>query len=96
MIFSVIFQGSHCCGYGADGGTSNGYDCVMIPGATSFANKAQKGNSICGQFFVTLPTTAINKTICCKPYMGFICLKTSILYLFVSKTFNLASAVVVI
>jgi hypothetical protein len=39
----------------------------MIPGATSFANKAQKGNSICGQFFVTA-TSAINKTICSKSY----------------------------
>ncbi len=95
-FFSVTFQGSICCGYGTAGATSKGYDCVMIPGATSFANKNQKGNSICGQFFVTVASTAINKTICCKPFMVFLCKDIHFCIFLYQKRFNIGSAVVII
>jgi hypothetical protein len=44
------FQGSICCGYGAGGVDLNGYDCVMIPGASKVTNAiyTPAPNSICG------------------------------------------------
>jgi hypothetical protein len=80
IIWNVEFQGSICCGYGTAGATTKGNDCVMIPGATSFAGKLQKGNSICGQKFVTA-TNAINKTICSKSFIVFHSTKMSVVVL---------------
>ena len=50
LIF-YTFQGSVCCGYGAAGVDANGYDCVMIPGASMFAAGfvfSPAPNSVCG------------------------------------------------
>jgi hypothetical protein len=38
----MFSQGSLCCGYGTDGKKTNGYDCVMIPGASTMTMGGMK------------------------------------------------------
>ena len=33
------FQGSLCCGYGADGKATSGYDCILLPGDNFFSEQ---------------------------------------------------------
>ena len=56
---------TNCCGYGNAGVGQNGYDCVMIPGATKFTGKTQRPVSICGRSYglVTVTGTA-PRTVC--------------------------------
>jgi len=71
----IINQNS-CCGYGlvpekdtdANGG-NGGYDCLMIPGATTGTASAAKPNAICGGAGGVATATAAapaSKTICSK------------------------------
>ena len=50
--FVVFLKGDSCCGYGMSGAGSNGYDCVMIPGASTKTTKNPAPNSYCGGAFV--------------------------------------------
>ena len=55
-----------CCAYGTDGlKTAQGFDCVVIPGASSFLNKEQTPNSICGKSMglITNVATGAAKTV---------------------------------
>jgi len=46
---------TNCCGYGADGEQTEGYDCVVIPGAKKAATTTMAVPSkICGNLFVTV------------------------------------------
>ncbi len=66
------FQGNVCCAYGTSGLGTQGYDCLMIPGASSVTTLAPKPNSYCGAAFVTLggsvgvSTFANTQTVCSK------------------------------
>ena len=79
MIFAFQ-QGNVCCAYGTKGLGSQGYDCVMIPGAsTADVTRAPAPNSYCGAAFVTfggsvISTFANTRTVCSKSlsYMFFI------------------------
>ena len=71
----VFLQGSFCCGYGNNDAAIafKGYDCVMVPGAsTGGAMALMKAQSICGRLFGTklVPvgpdTTAMHASVCCK------------------------------
>ncbi len=63
-----------CCGYGADGMGTKGYDCLVIPGAakmtTPFALLPY--NAFCGQGGLITAAAAANveatggKTVCSK------------------------------
>lgn len=69
-----------CCGYGVDGKDSRGYDCLLIPGASSVAGGIIKANRFCGASkglamvgsqtaLNTNPVTQgiqLDQTICCK------------------------------
>ncbi len=63
-----ICQGSVCCGYGAAGLATSGYDCVMIPGASKASNYNPVPNSICGNGngLVTTVIGNTSATVCSK------------------------------
>ena len=65
---------SQCCGYGAGLSLSaNGFDCVMIPGATEKADKADLNNGgaygFCGGTLATINNMAIAATVCSKLFL---------------------------
>ena len=67
------FMSSQCCGYAAAlNGIAIGYDCVMIPGATKKADKADLNNGaaygFCGAELETAAAggSVIAATVCCK------------------------------
>ena len=68
------FQQSMCCGYGAAGLGTMGYDCLVIPGAAKVASPYTllPYNAFCGQGGLISAAAAANveatggKTICCK------------------------------
>ena len=66
----TIFQGSICCGYGNIGVATKGYDCVMIPGASTF-NLNPAPNSICGQGAGLVKVTGAIATTICSKYFHF-------------------------
>jgi hypothetical protein len=66
---NIISQATQCCGYGAAGAGTMGFDCVVIPGAVKMTTPfTSVPNQICGGKSVGLVTTAgmIGKTICSK------------------------------
>ena len=67
-IFRI--QGNQCCAYGTSGFGSIGYDCLMIPGASTLT-KNPAPNSFCGAAFLILGGSASNtfaqtQTVCSK------------------------------
>ncbi len=44
-----FITGSMCCGYGKDGMGTNGYDCLIIPGAEKASNSEIKPDMFCGR-----------------------------------------------
>ena len=57
------------CGYGATGKKTTGYDCVMIPGGSTFTNGAMKGDSVGGRIFNMVIANAIatvSASVCCE------------------------------
>ena len=55
------------CGYGTDGKKTMGFDCVMIPGGSTFTNGAMKGDSVAGRIFNMKTAAAIaSASVCCK------------------------------
>ena len=79
---SGFIKGSMCCGYGADGMISIGYDCVQIPGALKAAMTSMMGPSqICGRAKGGLVSvsgmTAV--TICCELSL-FVLINLTLLY----------------
>ena len=66
---------SQCCGYGPGLDLSaNGFDCVMIPGATKkSANKADLNNGaaygFCGGTLATINNNANAATVCSKLFL---------------------------
>ena len=67
---------SQCCGYGPGLSLSaNGFDCVMIPGATKAADKADLNNGgaygFCGGTLATINNMAIAATVCSKLFLTF-------------------------
>ena len=58
-------QPTVCCGYGINGDKTTGYDCVMVPGASSKLSGNVKSPSICGRRFVTASGNTA-ATICCE------------------------------
>ena len=62
---------SQCCGYGSEANkNTNGFDCVMIPGATKAADKADLNNGaafgFCGGQLASINANANAATICSK------------------------------
>ena len=61
---------NQCCGYGTDGLGTNGYDCVVIPGALKSSEGAIQGrDKLCGRSkgLVTADTEdAAAATICSR------------------------------
>jgi hypothetical protein len=49
-----------------------GYDCVMVPGASTFTIGGMKPAEICGRLFATKTTMGViaKTTICCKLKLG--------------------------
>ena len=68
------FQGTVCCNYGADGKkivtAGNGYDCILIPGASKAADSAMKPDKMCGSGVGLITGAAAaataTATVCCK------------------------------
>jgi len=61
-----IIEQNSCCGYGADGMGTMGYDCVDIPGAVTGTKMTKgAGERFCGRNLVTA-AGAVTKTICSK------------------------------
>ena len=62
---------SQCCGYGSEANkNTNGFDCVMIPGATKAADKADLAGGaaygFCGGQLASINANANAATICSK------------------------------
>ena len=58
-----------CCGYGSNGMGTNGFDCVMIPGAEKSVapSTALAFNAFCGKSAGLVTVKGMTaKTICCK------------------------------
>ena len=63
------YTGDQCCGYGTDGMGTNGYDCVVIPGALkSSAGAIQGRDKLCGRSkgLVTSGDMETAATICSR------------------------------
>ena len=74
-IFTWIPLQALCCGYGADGMKTTGYDCVIIPGALKGTanNMDLLASEFCGR---QLATAALGMakpagTVCCKFFKVF-------------------------
>jgi hypothetical protein len=75
-IFFLNYQsgtvklGTGCCGYGpaASGKTATGYDCAVIPQASSSlgAIKTALANGICGGRLGLTAASTTAKTVCCQ------------------------------
>jgi hypothetical protein len=64
-----FITGSMCCGYGTAGTGTNGYDCLIIPGAEKpTANAELTPDMFCGRSMglVTLTSGTPAATICSK------------------------------
>ena len=65
-----VKTGSGCCGYGnaQTGKTTVGYDCAVIPQASSSkgASKKALGNGICGGRLGLTAASTTAATVCCK------------------------------
>lgn len=56
---------SVCCAYGTDGATTNGYDCLVIPGALKQdATELVEGSHFCGRKLGTNVIAGETKTVC--------------------------------
>ena len=69
------FMSSQCCGYGSEANkNTNGFDCVMIPGATKAADKADLNNGaafgFCGGQLASINANANAATICSKIFFN--------------------------
>lgn len=66
MVAGKVFvTKSSCCGYGIDGMKTNGYDCVIIPGAVNLMN-VPVSPQICGQTLGTMDNMAAAATVCTR------------------------------
>ena len=69
---TFAFNGGDCCGYGADGVQTMGFDCVQIPSARLEAGNslAQGGDHFCGKLglvgVLTATSSADAVSICCE------------------------------
>ena len=65
---AVLGKSGSCCGFGADGMKTVGYDCVIIPGASKKAGDDLKGSEFCGRQLGTAMSGAevAAATVCCK------------------------------
>lgn len=70
---AVGLSDSNCCGYGANGIGSMGYDCIMIPHATRQTTSGAQvpGNAFCGRskglaITNTAGTATATVSICCE------------------------------
>lgn len=67
-------QDTACCAYGNDGAGTNGFDCVIVPGASKGTNNADMlpGDEFCGRMgFATdiKNNNAAFGTVCSKYHM---------------------------
>ena len=60
------FQASKCCGYGTKGDATDGYDCIMIPGAQKVTAKDSPVSQCGGGDGLGTKAEMGNKTVCCK------------------------------
>ena len=64
---SMGFSMASCCGYGADGMGTKGYDCVIIDGAVKNTNDMKGlGERFYGRQLVSNDMDMASKTICSK------------------------------
>lgn len=66
---------SLCCSYGVDGMKTEGYDCIMIPGAAkNTASSKASPATICGSGGGLVSATGVvGKTVCSKMSEFFLC-----------------------
>jgi len=61
------YANSKCCGYGAAGVATSGFDCIIIPNAVKNTPTATQlpNNHFCGRYLVTVANAATgSKTVC--------------------------------
>ena len=56
-----------CCSYGTSGSATEGYDCLVIPGAKkTMATTGKTASQLCGNLIVTVSGMMAATSICCE------------------------------